>query len=132
MALEIEGKILSKLTAQGGQSARGQWAKQEFIIEYQDGQYSEKLCLHVWGQDKINELNNYQVGDSIKVNFKPTSREFNGRWYTDLRVWKISSPAAGTAPAPAASHPAVNAPSAPLPETEDFSNFDNNSDDLPF
>ncbi len=90
MALELECKILNKLTVINGSGARGQWAKQDFIVEYQDGQYTEKACLQVFGVDRVKELENFQVGDKVKVSLKIQAREYNGRWYNDIRVWKMT------------------------------------------
>lgn len=89
MALEIEGKIIRKLGVQSGTSARGDWSKQEFIIEYQEGNYPSQACFSVWGADKVKELEKYQINDKVKVSFNINSREYNNRWYTDLRAWKI-------------------------------------------
>ena len=89
MALEIEGKIIRKLGVQSGTSARGEWSKQEFIIEYQEGNYPSQACFSVWGADKVKELEKYQINDKVKVSFNISSREYNNRWYTDLRAWKI-------------------------------------------
>ncbi len=90
MALELECKILEKLAVITGTSARGPWAKQDFLVEYQDGQYTEKACLQVFGSDRVKELENYQTGDKIKVSLKIQAREYNQKWYNDIRVWKIS------------------------------------------
>lgn len=133
MALEIEGKIISKLAVQSGQSARGPWAKQDFVIEYLDGKFPEKACLQVWGQDKVAELEKYNIDDTIKASFRPLSREFNGRWYTDLRVWKISGATVGATEAASVATTATAAPNAqqaPPPTTEDLPGA--NNDDLPF
>ena len=89
MALEIEGKIIRKLGVQSGTSTRGEWSKQEFIIEYQEGNYPSQACFSVWGADKVKELEKYQINDKVKVSFNINSREYNNRWYTDLRAWKI-------------------------------------------
>jgi len=89
MALEIEGRIARKLNVQTGTSARGAWSKQEFIIEYQEGNFPSQICMNVWGDDKVRELEKYQVGDKVKVSFNLSSREFNGRWYTDVRAWRM-------------------------------------------
>ena len=89
MALEIEGKIIRKLGVQSGTSARGEWSKQEFIIEYQESNYPSQACFSVWGADKVKELEKYQINDKVKVSFNINSREYNNRWYTDLRAWKI-------------------------------------------
>lgn len=97
MAMELEGRIARKLNVQTGTSARGAWSKQEFILEYQEGNYPSQVCMNVWGDDKVKELDKYQVGDRVKVSFNLSSREFNGRWYTDVRAWRIE-PAAGNVP----------------------------------
>ena len=89
MALELEGKIARKMNVQSGTTARGAWSKQEFVFEYQEGNFPSQVCMHVWGDDKVKELDKYQVGDKVKVSFNLSSREYNGRWYTDVRAWRI-------------------------------------------
>ena len=96
--MEIEGRLIQKLGIQSGKSARGDWAKQEFVIEFHEGNFPSKACFSVWGADKVKDLEKYQPGDQIKVAFNVSSREFNGKWYTDLRAWRIS-PAGAQAPA---------------------------------
>ena len=97
MAMELEGRIARKMNVQTGTSARGAWAKQEFIFEYQEGNFPSQVCMNVWGEDKVKELERHQVGDRVKVAFNLSSREYNGRWYTDVRAWRIES--VGSAPA---------------------------------
>ena len=92
MALELEGTLAQKLPVQSGNSARGPWAKQEFILEYPDGNFTAKACFTAWGQDKVQDLGKYQVGDKVKVSFNLKSREYNGRWYNDLPPPRSSSP----------------------------------------
>lgn len=87
--MELEGRIARKLAVQSGTSARGAWSKQEFILEYQEGNFPAQVCMNVWGEDKVRDLEKYQVGDRVKVSFNLSSREFNGRWYTDVRAWRM-------------------------------------------
>ena len=148
MALELECNLVRKLEPVSGTSARGPWSKQEFIVQYQDGNFPNQVVLNVWGEDKVRDLGQYQPGDRIKASLTPSSREFNGRWYTDIRAWKIErvlAPAAGTAPAapaaPAIAAPANTvaptapaAPAAPVapaaPDAIDLS--EGSEEDLPF
>ena len=135
MALELEGTLRQKLGVQSGMSSRGSWTKQEFVLEYPDGNFTSQVCMLAFGQDKVQELDKYQVGDRIKVSFNLKSREYNGRWYTDIQVWRIA-PAGVTAPAaPAAPAAApVQAPppyQAPAPSLDDMP-ADDPSEDLPF
>ena len=138
MALEIEGTLAQKLPVQSGNSARGPWAKQEFILEFPDGNFTAKACFTAWGQEKVQDLGKYQVGDKVKVSFNLKSREYNGRWYNDLQIWKIApagaQPAAPAQPAPqarsAAQAPAY--PQAPAPTLEDMPADSDGAEDLPF
>jgi hypothetical protein len=134
MALELEGTIRQKMGVQSGTSARGPWAKQEFVIDFPDGNFTSQACFTAWGQDKVQELDKYQVGDRVKVSFNLKSREFNGRWYNDLQIWRIS-PAGDAQPvapaAPAYVQPAAPAPMAPAPTLEDMPG-DAADDDMPF
>ena len=128
MALELEGRIARKLPVQQGTSARGAWAKQEFIFEYQEGNFPSQICMNVWGEDKVRDLEKYQVGDKVKISFNLSSREYNGRWYTDVRAWRIE-------PAGAAQHAPQYAQSAPAPApmpTADDMSTPLSDDDLPF
>lgn len=131
MSLEIEGKIIRKLNVQTGVSQRGNWSKQEFIIEYQEGSYPSQACFSVWGEDKVKDLERFQIGDSVKVSFNISSREYNGRWYTDLRAWRIDTAGSqASAPAPQAADPVQETGNtqAPAPAAAD----DSQDDDLPF
>ncbi len=136
MALELEGTLRQKLGVQSGTSARGPWAKQEFILEFPDGNFTAQACFTAWGQEKVQELDKYQVGDRIKVSFNLKSREYNGRWYNDLQIWRIA-PAGGEAAPAAAPAAAPSVPEAPhyeappAPSLEDMP-ADNPEDDLPF
>ena len=141
MALEIEGTLSQKLPVQSGSSARGPWAKQEFILEFPDGNFTSKACFTAWGQEKVQELDKYQAGDKLKVSFNLKSREYNGRWYNDLQIWKIAP--AGVQPAqqpaapaqPAWQQPAPQAPAfpqAPAPTLADMPADDSPEEDLPF
>ena len=134
MALEIEGTLSQKLAVASGTSARGPWAKQEFILEFPDGNFTARACFTAWGQDKVQELDKYRVGDKVKVSFNLKSREYNGRWYNDLQIWKIAPAGAQPAPqapaAPAAAQPAWTE-TPPAPTIEDMP-ADTGAEDLPF
>ena len=87
MSLEINGKVVKILPEQKGQGKNGEWVKQEFIIETTD-QYPKKACFSAWG-DKTANIKQLLQGDDVTVSFNIESREYNERWYTDLRAWKI-------------------------------------------
>jgi hypothetical protein len=85
--MEIKGKIISILPLASGTSAKGPWKKQEYILQTEE-QFPKKICFVIWGE-KIDE---YALRDSDKVtvSIDIESREFNGRWYTDVKAWKVA------------------------------------------
>ncbi|MDR0296354.1 MAG: DUF3127 domain-containing protein [Prevotellaceae bacterium] len=129
MALEITGKLVKTLPVQSGTNARGTWSKQEFILETME-QYPRKVCISAWSE-RVNELSAFLAGDILKVSFSIESREYNERWYTDVRAWRIEKQTAAGAVTEAAA--SANIPLQPPLPTEDTS-FINQQvvDDLPF
>ena len=85
--MEINGKIIELLPEQSGESAKGPWRKQEYILET-EGQYPKKVCFMAWS-DKIDEFA-IKERESLVVSVDLESREYNGRWYTDVKAWKVS------------------------------------------
>ena len=128
MALELSGKLLQKLPAQSGQSSRGAWSKQEFVVETLEN-YPRKVCASVWGEDKVKELNAIADGEVIKVSFNLESRPFNDRWYTDVRAWRIERGGTGET-----NHAAPSAQNPVSYSDPGFLDTGNSSeiDDLPF
>ena len=85
--MEIIGKIIQLIPVQSGESAKGPWRKQEYILET-EGQYPKKVCFMAWN-DKIDEYA-IQEGESLTASIDIESREYNGRWYTDVKAWKVT------------------------------------------
>ncbi|MBQ9143952.1 MAG: DUF3127 domain-containing protein [Paludibacteraceae bacterium] len=87
--MEISGKIIQVLPEQGGVSKTSgkEWKLQAYVLETQE-QYPRKVHFEVFGEDRI-KANPCQLDDIVTVSFDIESREFNGRWYTSIRAWKI-------------------------------------------
>lgn len=116
--MEIKGKIIGILPLQSGEGKNGTWRKQDYILETLDSKYPKKVCLAVWG-DKIDQFG-IQEGEDVVASIEVESREFNGKWYTNVQAWKIQRESANQA-APAESAP-----------PEFLQNDSNETDDLPF
>jgi hypothetical protein len=120
--MEIIGKIVELLPEKSGESARGPWRKQEYVLET-EGQYPKKICFMVWSE-KIDELA-IKSGENLTVSIDIESREYNGRWYTDVKAWQVSRAGANANDIPFAD------PGAPIAsQAEDsYSSID---DEIPF
>jgi hypothetical protein len=89
------------------------WKVQPYVLETLD-QYPRKVHFEVFGEDRIKQ-NPCDVDQLVTVSFDIESREFNGRWYTSIRAWRIQqgdTTQAAAQPAPAAA-PVAAAPAAP-------------------
>jgi hypothetical protein len=75
---------------ESGQGRNGEWKKQQFVIEIESGQFPKKVCAQLWG-DRIAQAG-LTEGEMVKVFFDLESREFNGRWYTDVKAWRVEKP----------------------------------------
>lgn len=112
--LNISGIVLNILPLQTGTSKAGNpWQKQDFILET-GGQYPRKVCICLFG-DNVTKFP-LQVGQSVTASVDIESREFNARWYTDVRAWNVvyNGQQQG-APAPAPTATAPTAQPAPTP-----------------
>lgn len=133
--MEIEGKIIQDLPLEEGISKAGNpWRKKGWVLETL-GQYPRVVKFDVFG-DRVSTLI-FEVGRSYAISLDAESREWNGRWYTDLRAFScrplenVPTPGfAQTAQAPVA--PANPFPAAaPQAPGVDFAQTDP-SEDLPF
>ncbi|MCO4818051.1 MAG: DUF3127 domain-containing protein [Bacteroidetes bacterium] len=89
MSLEVTGQVIKLLPEQSGQSQRGPWKKQDMVIETNE-QYPKKIAITCWGE-KVDEIQQLTPGTMVKVAINIESREYNERWYTDIKAWKIDT-----------------------------------------
>ena len=95
--MQLTAKLVQLLPLQTGTGKNGEWKKQDIIVET-EGQYPKKVCISIWG-DKINE-NQLQVGSQLSISFDVESREYNSKWYTDVKAWKIEAAGAAKTDSP--------------------------------
>lgn len=100
--MDFEGKVLEILPPVSGQSARGTWERQTVVFEQPNKQYGKELAVTF--MNKAQEVANLRVGESYLVSFDIESRNYQGRWYTDVRAWRVQ-PLQPTAAAPATEMP---------------------------
>ena len=123
--MEITGKITNVLEIQTGEGKNGQWRKQDYVLET-SGEYPKKICFTVWG-DRIEQFA-IKEGEDLKAEIDLESREYNGRWYTNVKAFRVEksgaiAPFDGIDQIPADNVPPAAAPPDEAAEAED---------DLPF
>lgn len=86
---QLTGTIIKILEPRKGTSKNTgkDFFVQEYIVETQE-EYPTKVHFSVFGEDRVKGYN-LQKGDAVQVFFYVNSREYNDRWYTDIRVRNI-------------------------------------------
>lgn len=122
--MELDGKLIEHLPVTTGEGKNGAWQKSGFVIETNDAKYPKKVCLSTWGET-VDEAKNVAIGTNVKALFDVESREYQGKWYTDAKCFKISWNKNGNYETPT-----------PQPKKDEKKNVEsfvnNNTDDLPF
>ncbi len=87
--MQIAAKIIQLLPPQSGEGKNGQWKKQDIIVET-EGKFPKKICISCWGDMADNELLKSRE-HLLTFHVDIESREYNGRWYTDIKAWRIET-----------------------------------------
>lgn len=131
--MDFKGKVIMVMPVTTGTSKAGKpWSKMDFVVET-GGQYPKKVSLTLWGEDKINQYD-LQPGLEATFHIELESREYNGRWYTEARAWKIEWTADARQAAAKTPQYQTGTSSYKAPEPKQENAFDNPFDDssLPF
>ncbi len=121
--MEFEGVVYKIMPVTRGTSARGDWQRQEVIFELPQ-EFSRKICVIFF--NKESDVARLREGMTCTVSVNIESREYNGKWYTDVRAWRVQpkeeTPAAPAMPdmPPFTEEPAYAAPAAPMAEVDDL------------
>ena len=140
MEFVFEGIVFNILPEQTGTSARGEWHSQNVVFEMQNNSpYSRKVNVKFF--NKRDDVARLVTGAAYKVTFDVESREFNGRWYTDVIGRRVEPKEAAqvaqapySEPIPAPSVAPAAPMTAPMPTEEPAMPAQNAPvvDDLPF
>lgn len=124
--MELKGKVVQVLDEINGESSRGPWRKKSFVLEL-PGDYPKKVCIDIWG-DNIDQFN-VQSGQEIQAFIDIESREYNGKWFTNVKAWRVEKPA-DSAPE-SGSDPSITDDVPPPADDNPYAQMDQD-DDLPF
>ena len=135
--MELTGRIIAVMEPRSGVSARSgnPWMTQDYVIEI-PGQYPRRCLFNIFGEDRIKQFN-IQNGEDITIQFDIDAREYNGRWFNDIRAYNVIRgqvpPVAnvGAAPFPPAQDQ-PNAATSPFPPAQEPASEGGSADDLPF
>lgn len=127
--MEISGKMTDVLEEVSGQGKNGLWKKRGFLIETGD-KYPKKIHFSAWG-DLSDVVKNTSTGTILNVFFDIESREYQGKWYTEVKAWKIEGGKPGEASSSnSSSNPAASSATSSAVVAPDLSSVED--DGMPF
>jgi len=86
--MEVQGVLKQILKTESGTSKSGKtWQKQTIIIETADA-YPKQIAVEV-SEKALSRLQDYSEGMTITCSINIESREYNGKWFTSVKCWKI-------------------------------------------
>ena len=85
--MEFEGTVYKIMPVTKGTSARGEWQRQDVVFEMNEGSFTRKICVTFF--NKPEDVARLKEGAAYNVSVNIESREYNGRWYTDIRAWRL-------------------------------------------
>ena len=129
--MEFQGRIKKVLPLRSGTSQRGEWQALPFIFEFfehETDRYADSVVLETFDTKVIENL---KEGMEVVCGFGHRTREYEGKTYNELRLYKIESvrkaAVAQQQTQQAAAQPAPAPQPAPQPQTQE-----GGDDDLPF
>lgn len=87
--MEISGKVFMVLQSNSGTSNGNAWVRHAFVIETGD-QYPKKIKFDLFSKDPNSKLS-LREGDNVTVSFSLESREYNGKWYSNINAYKVTT-----------------------------------------
>lgn len=112
--MDIQGKVIQVLPPQSGTSKAGNpWSKQEYVIEQEGGR---KVAVTFFGERATQFL--LHMNENVNLSIDIESREYNGRWYTEIRAWKAEVIGVGA--------PTTTPATQQAPQAQQYAGFDVN------
>lgn len=134
--MQIQGNIVKVFEPRSGTSSSGkQWSSLDFVVEM-PGQYTRRVVLNIFGEDRIKTLAPKEGEVNVVVDFDIDAHEYNGRFYNEIKAWNITrtvqqNAASVTTALQGAANP-MN-PQNPFPPQQPAAQASSQkSDDLPF
>ena len=89
MSFDVQGKMHEIFDEQ---QVSDKFRKREFVLEIPDGSYTQFIKFQLT-QDKCNLLDQFKIGDDVKVAFnlsgKPFTKNGTTMYFTNLGAWRI-------------------------------------------
>ena len=90
MAIKEKGTIAFLSEVQSGMSKSGNpWYRQTIVVDVAgyNGSF-RKVALQASG-NLVQDLEGAMIGDKVDISYQVTAREWNGKWYNNVDLYKV-------------------------------------------
>jgi hypothetical protein len=87
MEHKLKGKLILKSEPR---QISDKFRVMDFVIQTPDEKYPQSIQFQLLN-DRIQEMDNFTIGEELEVRFDIRGREHNGRYYNSLNAYKIES-----------------------------------------
>ena len=90
MDLKINGIVVKILPETSGVSASSgkEWSKRDFVIQESEGQYPKQVAFTAFNKPEM--IADMRVDDEVEVGFNVESREYQGKYFSNITAWKVN------------------------------------------
>lgn len=81
--------VQKNLGAKSGTSKAGKAWEQVSILCKTQGEYPKDVVITANGQNDVKVAKTLKGGETITTTLQPESREYQGKWYTDIKIWGL-------------------------------------------
>ena len=87
--MELTGKIIAIMETISGPTAHTghRYMSQDYVLKV-PGIFPRHCKFSIFGEDRIKQFN-IHVGEELTVQFNIEAKEYNGKWYNDIRAYNI-------------------------------------------
>lgn len=96
--MKLIAKFVKALDIVSGETDRGSWQRGGMVVRT-IGDNERLVAVTAFGEEKVQQCQQFKVDDIVQVDFVPESREFGEKWFTDLRLIRVNL--LGSQPQPA-------------------------------
>lgn len=87
--MELKGKLIQVTTPESKTAKNGKdYITCQAIIET-EGTYPKKVAISLGKSELIDQVSKISIGSEVTFSINVESREYNGKWYSDIKAWKI-------------------------------------------
>lgn len=87
--MRLIAKFVKALDTVSGETEKGAWSRGGFVVRTIDDR-EQLVAFTAYGAERIDSYSALKTDDIVEVVFVPESREFNDKWFTDLRLLKVA------------------------------------------